>query len=349
MRALVLVLTVFIIFFWALSMYFFKTLIVMFLFVSQAVMADTIKLKNGDLITGSVVKKGADTLLFKTKYAGEIEITRSEIAKLKTSSPESVVLTDDAANIQPQTFGRVKGEGGGLKMAKALNMDAINAGMKVAEGFEWKGHINLGGAVTQGNTDTSLLRLDGEAIARSERDRITLSAYANRAQTNDVDTELNSKGKLQYDYFLTEKRFLYANTSLEKDQFRDIGLRSTFGFGSGYQIFEESDRNLSVEAGINYIDTDFDDAEDDRYISARWSLKYDQLIFQSVKFFHQHEVLMSEEGANNVLVFTQTGLRVPIAERLNATTQLNVDYAGQPAAGREKTDKMLLFSLGYGW
>jgi putative salt-induced outer membrane protein YdiY len=81
----------------------------------------------------------------------------------------------------------------------------------------------------------------------------------------------------------------------------------------------------------------------------RWSLKYDQLIFQSVKFFHQHEVLMSEEGANNVLVFTQTGLRVPIAERLNATTQLNVDYAGQPAAGREKTDKMLLFSLGYGW
>ena len=45
MRALVLALTVFIIFFWALSMYLFKTLIVMFLFVSQAVIADTIKLK----------------------------------------------------------------------------------------------------------------------------------------------------------------------------------------------------------------------------------------------------------------------------------------------------------------
>lgn len=312
-------------------------------------MADTIQLKNGDLITGTVVKKGADTLLFKTKYAGEIEIIRSEIATLKTSRPENVVLTDDAANIQPQTFERVKREGGGLKMEKALNVNATNARMKVADGFEWKGHINLGGAVTQGNTDTSLLRLDGEAIARSERERITLSAYANRAKTNDVDTELNSKGKLQYDYFLTKKWFLYANTALEKDQFRDIGLRSTLGFGSGYQVFEAPDRNLSVEAGINYIDTDFDDAEDDRYASARWNLKYDQLVFQRVKFFHQHEVLMSVEGADNVLVFTQTGLRVPIAERLNATTQLNVDYAGQPAEGRKKTDKTLLFSLGYGW
>ena len=337
-------------------MHFLKTMIVMFLFVSQVVMADTVKLKNGDWITGMVVKKETDKLLFKTKYAGEIEIIWSEIATLRTDKPVKVVLTDDTsvdAKIQNQTLGRVKLVGGGMKMATELNMSDvsyINPTAKVTgEGMDWKGHINLGGAVTQGNTDTSLLRLDGEAIARSEKDRVTLSAYANRAKTNDVDTELNSKGKLQYDRFLTKKWFVYANTSLEKDQFRDIGLRSTVGVGSGYQIFEQSDRNLSIEAGINYIDTDFDKAEDNSYASARWNLKYDQLIFQSVKFFHQHEVLVSVEDSENVLVFTQTGLRVPIGERLNATTQLNIDYAGQPAAGREKTDKALVFSLGYDW
>jgi len=58
---------------------------------------------------------------------------------------------------------------------------------------------------------------------------------------------------------------------------------------------------------------------------------------------------MSVKETDNLLVFSQTGLRVPIAEGLNASTQLNVDYAGQPAAGRVKTDKTLLFSLGYGW
>jgi hypothetical protein len=40
---------------------------------------------------------------------------------------------------------------------------------------------------------------------------------------------------------------------------------------------------------------------------------------------------------------------VPIAEKLNASTQINLDYNNQPVADRKKLDKTLLFSLGYGW
>jgi len=60
-------------------------------------------------------------------------------------------------------------------------------------------------------------------------------------------------------------------------------------------------------------------------------------------------VLVSLEDVGNTLVFTKTGLRIPISDNLTASTQLNVDYANQPAAGRKKLDKTLLFSLGYGW
>ncbi len=323
---------------------------------SHAAIADTVKLKNGDWITGTVVKKETDKLVFKTKYTGEINILWSEIATLNTDEPVKVVLSDDStfdARLQKRSLGRVKMVTSGLRMTSELDLKDvtyINPSPEITgQGVEWSGYANVGGAVTSGNTDNSQVRADAEAIARTKQNRFTVGAYVNRAKADGESTAFNSKGYMQYDHFLSKKWYLYTNGSLENDKFRDINLRSSAGVGSGYQFYEQEDLNLSIEGGVNYISTDFDEAEDDRYASGRWALKYDQLVFQSVKFFHQHEVLVSLEDVANTLVFTKTGLRVPIAENLNASTQLNVDYANQPAEGREKTDKTLLFSVGYLW
>ena len=337
-------------------MYFFRVFILVYIFFSHAVLADTVKLKNGDVLTGTVIKKETDKLVFKTKYTGEIKIIWSEIATLNTDKPVKVVLADDSsfdATLQKRSLGRVKVINAGLKMSKVLELkdvSYINPSPKVSgKGVSWKGHANLGGAITQGNSDTSLVRFDAEAIARSKKNRLTLGGNVNRGKSNGENTEFNSKGYAQLDHFLSKKWYIYANGSLEHDKFRDISLRSNVGLGSGYQIYEQSDLNLSVEGGLNYVNVDYNQAEDESYASGRWALKYDQLLFANVKFFHQHEVLVSLEDTADTLVFTKTGLRVPIAENLNASTQLNVDYNNQPADNRERLDKTLLFSLGYGW
>lgn len=333
-----------------------KTISVVSMLFSNTAFADTIKLKNGDVLTGTVIKKETDKLIFKTPYAGELKITWSDIATLRTDKPVNVVLSDDSsfnARMQNRSLGRVNLVSSGLQMTSELNMKDvtyINPSPEVSgKGVSWTGYANVGGATTSGNTDNSQVRFDAEGIARTSKSRYTIGGYVNRAKADGESTAFNSKGYTQYDHFLTKKWYLYANGSLENDKFRDINLRSSAGLGSGYQFYEQPDLNLSIEGGINYISTDFDEGEDDRYASGRWALKYDQLIFQSVKFFHQHEVLFSLEDVANTLVFTKTGLRLPIANNLNASTQLNVDYANQPAAGREKTDKTLLFSLGYLW
>jgi putative salt-induced outer membrane protein YdiY len=323
---------------------------------SYSAIADTVKLKNGDWLTGTVIKKETDKLVFKTKYTGEINILWSEIATLNTDKPVKVVLSDDStfdARLQKRTLGRVKVVNTGLKMSTELDLNDlsyINPSPEVSKGgITWKGYADLGGAITQGNSDTSVLRFDTEGIARTKKNRLTLGGKVNRAKSNDEQTEFNSKGYAQVDHFLSKKWFVYGNGSLEHDRFKNISLRSNVGLGSGYQFYEQTDLNLSVEAGINYVNVDYDQAEDESYASGRWALKYDQLIFSNVRFFHQHEVLISLENSADTLVFTKTGLRVPIAENLNASTQLDIDYDNEPAVGREKADKTLLFSLGYGW
>lgn len=333
-----------------------KTIIVLFVFFSHAALADTIKLKNGDVLTGKVIKKETDKLIFKTSYAGELKVTWSDIATLNTDAPVKVYLADDSsfdATLQKRSLGRVKVVNSGLEMSKELDLKEvsyINPSPEVSgEGVSWKGHADLGGAITQGNSDTSTLRFDTEAIARTKDNRLTLGGYVNRAKSNDESTEFNSKGYTQLDHFLTKKWFVYVNGSAEHDKFRDIKKRTNVGLGSGYQIFERPDLNLSVEGGVNYVNVDYKDAEDESYPSGRWALKYDQLLFANVKFYHQHEVLVSLEDTEDTLVFTKTGLRVPIAKNIDASTELNVDYDNQPAAGRERLDKTLLFSLGYGW
>lgn len=341
-------------------MHFAKPLLVIILatsvFTSQ-VLADEIKLKNGDVLTGSIVKKETDKLIFKTSYAGDISIAWSEIVSLNSEAPVQIFLNDETiitGVIEKSEAGRVKIKTNRLESKTDIDLkelDYINPSAEVSGiGVAWSGNVNLGGAITQGNTDTSLIRVDAEAIARTKKNRFTVGGVVNRAKSNDIDTEYNSRGYGKYDHFLTKQWYLYTNATLENDRFRDINLRTSAGVGNGYQIYEQDDLNLAIEGGINYINVDYDQAEDDGYASGRWALRYDQKpLSGNVQLFHQHEVLFGLDDIAKTLVFTKTGLRVPIASSLNASTQLNFDYNNQPAAGREKLDKTLLFSLGYGW
>ncbi len=327
------------------------------LIFSFSASADEIRLKNGDVLTGTIIKKETDKLIINTSYAGDISITWSEISSLNSQAPVQAFLADDShftGVIETSEAGRAK-----IKLSDSddiigvdLNeLTYINPSPEVSGiGVVWTGNINLGGAVTQGNTDTSLVRADGETIARTKYNRFTVGGVVNRAKSNDVDTEYNSRGYAKYDKFLTKKWYLYTNATLENDQFRDINLRSAAGVGNGYQIYEQDDLNLAIEGGINYINVDYDVARDESYASGRWALRYDQKPMSGdVQFFHQHEVLFGLEKAAGTLIFSKTGLRVPIAKNLNASTQINLDYNSQPVEERKKLDKTLLFSLGYGW
>lgn len=325
--------------------------------LSFGVMADEVRLKNGDVITGTVVKKETSKLIFNTSYAGDISIAWSEIVQLNTQAPAQIFLADETIltgvieAIEPGQA-RIRIAHSDQQTDISLNeLTYINPSPVVSGiGVVWSGNINLGGALTQGNTDTSLLRADGETIARAKNNRSTFGGVVNRAKSNNVDTEYNSRGYAKYDKFLTKKWYLYTNLTLENDRFRDINLRSTTGGGSGYQIYEQDDLNLAIEGGINYIKVDYDVARDESYASGRWALRYDQKpLSGDVQFFHQHEILFGLEKTANTLVFTKTGLRVPIAKNLNASTQVNFDYNSKPAEDRKKMDKTLLFSLGYGW
>ncbi len=327
-----------------------------FLFANAA-QADQVKLNNGDIITGDIVRKDAKVLELETSYAGKISIAWKEIASINAKKPKQVMLTDDSivnATITPKEEGKASLKVEGLDKANDINLAQIKfinpTPIESGIGVMWSGNANLSGAMTKGNADNAQLRLAGEAVARSKQNRFTVGAVANRAESNSQNIEENLRLYTQYDHYLSDRWYVYANASFEYDPFRDINLRSRIGTGAGYSIYKTADTSLDVELGISNINTDFDSAEDENTTAGRWALRYNQKLFGgNVIAFHNHELLFGLEDINDSLLFTQTGLRFPIYAQVNASTQLNVDYAKTPAPGRKSTDTTLLFGIDYGW
>ena len=136
----------------------------------------------------------------------------------------------------------------------------------------------------------------------------------------------------------------------EKDEFKDLNLRSSIGAGVGYQFFETPLTNLSLEAGLAYVNEDFEEGVDDDYPAGRWSLDFDRyLVDKIIQFFHFHEGFIGLEDTDDFFIRTRTGLRVPVYKNIKATVQYNFDYDKSPTPGREKEDEMFIFTLGYYW
>lgn len=344
----------------------FKKLLMLaaFFLPFTAVLADEVRLKNGDVITGNIVKKETSVLVLQTSYAGEISIQWSEIATVKSEKPVHVVLTDgihlrgplledepgvasvETAEANVEENVAADDREFDLREVRYINPTPDLTG----EGVRWTGNINAGGAITQGNTETRTLRLDGETIARTLKNRYTLGGEFHRAKDLGFDTQFNSRIRGKYDRFFTEQWYGYVNSSFENDRFQDLRLRSIVGVGNGYQIFETPNLNLSIEGGLNHIREDFYDGEDESYPGVRWALNYDQLLFGSkVRLFHNHETLVGFQETSQILFYSRTGLRFPLVFNLNASTQFNYDWVSDPAEGREKEDSALMFTLGYGW
>ncbi len=298
------------------------------LLVGHIAHADEVVLANGDRLTGTVVRKEGDDLIFRTSYAGELKIAWSQVQRLVADAPMPLVLSDQrvvsstavgspAAPDAPET-------GSDVPEGPAIPTDQvayINSGPGIdVLGMRWKGRINVGARGTQGNTRTQDLHVDGEAIARRKHDRYTVSGVVDRGKDRDVLTKQNSRLSGKYDRFIRPTWYGYGLLTLEADRFRDIDRRSTTGAGIGHQVFETERTHLSIEGGLHHVRTNFDVAPDESYPALRWALKYEQrLRGTDLQFFHSHELLTDLQANERTFIRSQTGLRLPLLDRLLAT------------------------------
>lgn len=326
------------------------------LFAASGAVADQVTLTNGDTLSGKIVKKETDKLIFKTEYAGEIKLDWAQVASLKSDEPVKVILADDTrikGDLKPSAKAEKQAvvvSSHGETPVQLSDVSYINPPAYIdGTSMVWNGFLNAGGADTWGNTSTRSFYVNGEAVGRTQNDRLTVGGMYNKASASGTSVANNGRLYTQYDRFINKQWFMYGNASLERDVFRDLQLQTMIGAGAGYQVYDTPMLKLAVEAGAGYVWQNFNSADDKSFPMARWGLRYDQDVYNGIHLFHNHQILFGLTNLKDTIINTQTGVRIPVVNNINAGLQLNYNWFGNPPASRKKGDGALLFTLGYHW
>ncbi len=316
-----------------------------------------IDLANGDRVTGKLITLEKGNMIIETPYNKKLELAWGEVKQIHVDTVTDFVLTDGSklkGTVRTSSDGTleiVSESAGVVTVPDFSTLEAINP---PPLGVTYNGNLQGNSSLKTGNTENISTNLSGKFVARSKRQRFTLTAawnYAEDKAGDEASTKIsarNAKGAIQYDFFPLEKLFLYVNSSLEGDEFQDLNLRTTVGGGGGYQFFEDDRKKFSLELGVSYFNEDFFIAEDNSYPSGRWAVNAEyKVIPKKVVMFHTHEGFVGMDDAEDFLLRTEQGLRLTIIKNFYTNIQVNLTYDHTPAPGKKETDTIILVGLGY--
>jgi uncharacterized protein DUF481 len=239
------------------------------LIVAVAANAEQVTLKNGDKITGAVVKSDGKTLVFKTDYAGDLSISWAAIQDLSSDKKLFVATSNNklvSGTVTTQGADLVVTTGqGGVHVPKASaalirsegEQSAYVASLHPALTRNWAGGLNLGLALARGNSATKNINLAFNAVRPTNSDKITL--YANSIySTNDLAGANPSTvahailGGLRYDRNIAPLLFAYGAGDFQTDDLQHLDLRAIVGGGLGFHAVKTASTMLDFLGGADY-------------------------------------------------------------------------------------------------
>lgn len=324
-----------------------------------ALRADLITLKNGDRLSGSIIRSDEKELVLKTEFAGEVKIQWSAVTGLTADQPVTVVLkggqtlvgeiTPDNRKLRVNT-----GATGNVDVEQA-SITAIRSKEEQAR-YEmemerlrdprlldlWQGYLDTGIAMARGNANTSTYNINAVANRITPRDKIGMTfttIYAtNRTQGVEQTTANAVRGGVQYDLSLSKRAYGFGFTTLEFDEFQKLDLRFVGGGGLGYRVIMNERTTFNTFGGGN-LNKEFFSTGDRRssgemLLGEEFTHKFNSITSLSQKFTIFPN--MSETGAYrmNFDIGAVTALRKWLSWQISVSDR----FLSNPVRGAKKND-----------
>ena len=236
---------------------------------APALLADTIIVKNGDRITGKILRTDANALVVKTDYAGEIKIDLAAVVSLTSDDPLNVVVkgAEPSRGKVSLNGDMVNVEGG--PQAKRADLTAIRdddnqkAWLREDERQHhpklldiWAGALTFGLAEASGNSNTTTFNTSAALSRTAGKNKMALyfnQVYATQSTTLPYGETANRiSGGFRLDRDVSGKLFVFGTTDYDFDKFLGLDLRSVFGGGLGYHAWKSSRGHLDFGGGGDY-------------------------------------------------------------------------------------------------
>ncbi len=235
--------------------------------------ADQVTLKNGDSITGTIMKKDGDKLTIKSEFLGEVTMPWAAVTSIRSDTPLFVSLPSGG-----DVSGKVNTQGGNLVVETPARQESTPLGSVPAirggeeqQKFEkllspnwlqlWGGYFDLGFSLARGNarTDTLSSAFNLSRVTRNDKTTLYFNQIYSTATVNRVNsaTAQAIRGGVSYDHNLSPRVFLNAFNDYEYDRFQDLDLRFVVGGGAGFHAVKNERTVLDLLAGADYSRSNF--------------------------------------------------------------------------------------------
>ena len=334
------------------------------------VFADQITMKDGDRITGAIVKKDGDSVTIKSKNFGTVTLKWADVAAVKSDQPLNVTLAGGTAvkasletqgdhiqlaapgapqTVDPKDVVTLRDDAEEKTYQKFLHPGLLDL-------WTITGSLNLAG--TKGNAQTSTLTTPFTFVRASNTSRT--SAYFNAisasAKINGVDSSTAKalRGGWAYDRNLAKKIFANAFNDYEYDKFQLLDLRVVIGGGVGYHVWSHDASHLSVVAGIDWNRAAFAASRSTAAFTrnsaeAFWGDDFNYKLSARTSMVETFRMFNNLSDTGQYRMNGDIGATTQLTKWLNWNVSLSDRYLSNPVPGLKKNDFLYSTGFGFSW
>ncbi|WP_269541166.1 DUF481 domain-containing protein [Cerasicoccus fimbriatus] len=331
------------------------------LLICASVSADTLVLKNGDRISGTLTSKENGVITFQSDLLGQLTIPESD-ATVEMPAPPAPSPAEAAAVANATTAAAVTEEATdkeSISKQKQEEVDAVTKSIKDTQNWiheniipeGWSGKLSFGFRYLESNTETTGVNFDlnGKKDAAPHHYAYDIYyQYSRQTQTNGgVNKNQDQYGaEFDYDYDINDWMFFNASASYLRNQVKDIRHQADLDLGLGFHVIETDDMTLDL---IPAYTLQYKDAEG---ISQKW---YNLATLKEEFVYHFSEIVRFEQTAFGSVEPSDTqnyqygftaALISKLAEWVEASIAYELTYDNTVGTGGVKREQQIIVGIG---
>ncbi|KQB96644.1 hypothetical protein AL073_11890 [Loktanella sp. 1ANDIMAR09] len=209
------------------------------------------------------------------------------------------------------------------------------------------GSVALRGIAQSGNTESVNIGIGTDMNYVFGPNGVELQLNYAYSDDDDTASEESLFYGLEYTRDLNPQFFGFAKLQGSADSATDAQYETdTFAsFGAGYRVFNEADRQWSLQAGPGYRFAELNDITDGDVSEAAFGVSsdYAQKLTETVFFTNDTDIIWSE---SDTVVFNDLAMNVSMTETLALRTSILTEFHTEPGTA-EDTDNTFGVSLVY--
>ncbi|WBE25017.1 DUF481 domain-containing protein [Denitrificimonas caeni] len=335
-------------------MRFFNLFVVaLSLFFSLSAQADTVWLKNGDRLTGTILVLDGGQLLLKTDYAGTVNLDIKKIATLESEQHLLVKLdnftTQTSKALRPAPDGSVRLQNGGPEQTIALaDIQQLMVPRPIIEDLRWKGNISFSADYKRRENNSDDYGLDVSTELRHGLWRHSVDTEYDYETKNSAKKTERFEASYALDRFITERWFWKNKAKYTHDHLEELRRQYVYGTGPGFQFWDNELGGLAVSALLNHNKFKFDTGEQQSFNASTVSWNYNRYLSgKSFELYTKGEFGAPFIGDIDYVFDGEAGMRY----KLNswAAVTLRAEWDKVSSKYGDLNDRRYVIGVGVGW